>query len=61
MLYLPYPEKVISTVIEKSTQALFTSHSPYVIEEFLPDQILVISKTNGHLTAAPAGMPPTVK
>lgn len=54
-------KRVISTVIEKSTQALFTSHSPYVIEEFLPDQILVISKTNGHLTAAPAGMPPTVK
>ena len=54
-------KRVISTVIEKSTQALFTSHSPYVIEEFLPDQILVISKTNGYLTAAPAGMPPTVK
>lgn len=34
-------KRVISTVIEKSTQALFTSHSPYVIEEFLPDQILV--------------------
>lgn len=54
-------KRVISTVIEKSTQALFTSHSPYVIEEFPPDQILVISKTNGYLTAAPAGMPPTVK
>lgn len=54
-------KRVISTVIEKSTQALFTSHSPYVIEEFPPDQILVISKTNGDLTAAPAGMPPTVK
>ena len=41
----PHTQKrIVLSVIEKSTQALFTSHSPYVLEEFEPEQILVISK-----------------
>ena len=54
-------KRVISSVIEKSKQALFTSHSPYVLEEFSPEQILVISRKDGVLSAEPAGMPPAVK
>lgn len=58
----PHTQKrIVLSVIEKSTQALFTSHSPYVLEEFEPEQILVISKNEGMLVATPAGMPPTVK
>jgi len=51
----------VLSVVEKSTQALFTSHSPYVLEEFSPDNILTITKYNGELCAIPAGMPPAVK
>lgn len=54
-------KRVVLSVIEKSTQALFTSHSPYVLEEFSPEQILVISRNKGVLTAKPAGLPPAVK
>lgn len=54
-------KRVILSVIEKSTQALFTSHSPYVLEEFPPEQILVISRNDGVLSVRPAGMPPAVK
>lgn len=60
--YPPHVQKrVVLSVIEKSTQALFTSHSPYVLEEFSPDSILTIAKHNGELCAIPAGMPPAVK
>lgn len=54
-------KRVVISVIEKSTQALFTSHSPYVLEEFSPDNILTIAKHNGELCAIPAGMPPAIK
>lgn len=54
-------KRVVISVIEKSTQALFTSHSPYVLEEFPPENILVIAKIDGLLFSAPAGMPPAVK
>ena len=37
-----------------ATQALFTSHSPYVAEQFLPDGIVVLRRSNeGALTATP--------
>ena len=54
-------KRVVLSVIEKSTQALFTSHSPYVLEEFPPEEILTISKIEGILNAVPAQMPPTIK
>ena len=54
-------KRVVLSVIEKSTQALFTSHSPYVLEEFSPNDILTISKSDGILIATPAGKPPAVK
>lgn len=54
-------KRVVLSVIERSDQALFTSHSPYVIEEFATDQIMVVSRLDGILRAIVANMPPTVK
>ena len=58
----PHTQKrVINSVISKSAQAIFTSHSPYVLEEFEPAHILVISRKDGDLTGVPSQYPPTVK
>lgn len=58
----PHTQKrIINSVTSKSAQAIFTSHSPYVLEEFKPSQILVIRREDGELTAVPAEFPPTVK
>lgn len=54
-------KRVVLSVIEKSTQALFTSHSPYVLEEFPPENILTVAKDNGELRVVPAGIPPAVR
>lgn len=54
-------KRVVLSVIECSDQALFTSHSPYVIEEMQPDHILVVSRQEGILNVVPANMPPAVK
>ena len=58
----PHTQKrIISSVIAKSAQAIFTSHSPYVIEEFDPAQIIVIDRKDGELKGHPARLPPAVK
>lgn len=58
----PHTQKrIINSVIGKSAQAIFTSHSPYVLEEFDPAQIIVIDRKNGELTGCPAKLPPAVK
>lgn len=58
----PHTQKrIIDSVISKSAQAIFTSHSPYIIEEFQPSQVLVIKREDGNLTGTPADYPPTVK
>lgn len=58
----PHTQKrIIDSVRKKSSQALFTSHSPYVLEEFKPSEIIVISRQSGVLTGIPADYPPTVK
>ena len=47
----PHTQKrVINSVIAKSSQAIFTSHSPYVLEEVSPSQIISINRLNGVLT-----------
>jgi putative ATP-dependent endonuclease of OLD family len=41
----PYTQKrIIDSIRKKSTQALFTSHSPFVLEEFAPEQIILIQR-----------------
>lgn len=54
-------KRSIISVMEHSNQALFTSHSPYVIEELPSDHVLVVSRKDGLLKAVPAKMPPIVK
>ena len=58
----PHTQKrIINSVTSKSAQAIFTSHSPFVLEEFNPSQILVVQREGGILTGIPAEYPPTVK
>lgn len=58
----PHTQKaIIDCIRKKSSQSLFTSHSPYVLEEFDPLQILVLKRENGKISGIPAGYPPTVK
>lgn len=54
-------KRSVINVISKSNQSLFTSHSPYVLEEFNPDNILVVSRINGIVKVVSAGLPPGVK
>lgn len=58
----PHTQKrVINSVIAKSSQAIFTSHSPYVLEEVSPSQIISINRLNGVLTSFPVNLPPAIK
>jgi putative ATP-dependent endonuclease of OLD family len=58
----PYTQKrVIESVKASSSQVLLTSHSPYVIEEFPPDHVVVLQRDEGSLTLMPSTLPPTVK
>lgn len=58
----PHTQKrIIDSVCKGSAQALFTSHSPYVLEEFKPSEILVVTRTAGVLSSIGAGYPPAVK
>jgi len=58
----PHTQKrIINSVRNKSAQAIFTSHSPYVLEEFKPSEVLVLKRENGALSGISAVYPPTVK
>jgi putative ATP-dependent endonuclease of the OLD family len=58
----PHTQKrIIKSVRQKSAQAIFTSHSPYVLEEFDPGQVRVLKRANGALSETPAAYPPSVK
>jgi len=58
----PHTQKrIISSVRQKSAQAIFTSHSPYVLEDFEPSQVHVLKRVDGVLTETPAAYPPSVK
>jgi putative ATP-dependent endonuclease of OLD family len=53
--------RIVDSVRRKSSQALFTSHSPYVLEQFSPAQIVTIQRHEGTLQGIPATYPPTIK
>jgi len=58
----PHAQKqIINRVTTKSAQAIFTSHSPYVIEEFAPENVIVVLREDGRLSGIPATYPPAVK
>jgi putative ATP-dependent endonuclease of OLD family len=55
-------KSIVVGVRSKASQALFTSHSPYVLEEFDPSEILVPSRdANGVLTGTPVEFPAHIK
>ena len=53
--------RIVDSVRRKSAQAIFTSHSPYVLEQFDPPQIITIQRSKGKLAGIPATYPPAVK
>jgi putative ATP-dependent endonuclease of OLD family len=58
----PHTQKrIINSLRHKSAQAIFTSHSPYVLEEFEPAQVVVLKRTAGVMTGITATYPPAVK
>ena len=59
----PYAQKrIVREVQELAVQSMFTSHSPYVLEEFEPDRIIVLSRDEkGKMTYAPVRLPESVK
>lgn len=49
----PYTQKrIIDNIRKKSTQAIFTSHSPFVLEEFKPSQIILIQRDKNGVTSS---------
>lgn len=55
-------KRVVDKVQELASQALFTSHSPYVIEQFAPEQMTVMRRDlTGMLTAAQVVLPENLK
>jgi putative ATP-dependent endonuclease of the OLD family len=58
----PFTQKRIVDAVKKtSSQVLLTSHSPYVLEEFPPEEVGVLRRTRGTMTLTPSSLPPTVK
>ncbi len=59
----PYAQKrIVHEVRNLAAQALFTSHSPYVLEEFSLDETIVLSRdSSGVLTQQPINLPENVK
>lgn len=58
----PHTQKtIIDNIRKKSAQAIFTSHSPYVLEEFDPSEIMVLRKTDGVLSGVPAEFTSIIK
>jgi putative ATP-dependent endonuclease of OLD family len=55
-------KRVVDKVRDLAAQALFTSHSPYVIEQFAPEQMTVMTRdVSGHLNAARVALPNNLK
>jgi putative ATP-dependent endonuclease of OLD family len=55
-------KRVVDKVRSLASQALFTSHSPYVIEEFAPERMAVLRRdANGALTSKNVELPANLK
>jgi putative ATP-dependent endonuclease of OLD family len=58
----PYTQKRIINIIRKTAnQAIFTSHSPFVLEEFDPSQICLIQRSKGLLKSDSVILPSHIK
>jgi putative ATP-dependent endonuclease of the OLD family len=54
-------KRVVDRVKSLASQSLFTSHSPYVMEEFSADQMCVLTRTEGILSGSGVGLPANLK
>jgi len=58
----PYTQKRIVNIIRKTAnQAIFTSHSPFVLEEFDPSQICLVQRKKGVLFSKNVNLPEHIK
>jgi putative ATP-dependent endonuclease of OLD family len=54
--------RIANYLLEETTQCFVTSHSPYVIERFSPDQIMILRRNDvGELTATPVSRATSLK
>lgn len=53
--------RIVDSVRDMAAQSIFTSHSPYVLDEFPPDCLVILKREAGVLSATPATLPPAVK
>ena len=53
--------RIVDSVREMAAQLIFTSHSPYVLDEFAPESLVILKREGGTLSATPATLPPAVK
>jgi putative ATP-dependent endonuclease of OLD family len=58
----PHTQKqVVKKIWMLSSQSIFTSHSPYILEEFDPSGILVLHNNSGELAGCAATLPESIK
>lgn len=53
--------RIVDSVRNMAAQSIFTSHSPYVLDEFPPAGLVILQRQAGALSATPATLPPAVK
>lgn len=54
-------KRVVDRVKSLASQALFTTHSPYVMEEFSAEQMSVLTRSNGILSGSAVNLPAKLK
>jgi putative ATP-dependent endonuclease of OLD family len=58
----PYAQKrIVHEVRQLASQTIFTSHSPYVLEEFGLEETVVLTRTGGSLQQATISLPDSIK
>ena len=59
----PYTQKrIIDSIRKKSSQSIFSSHSPFVLEEFSPSQIILVRRENtGKMHSQSVELPASIK
>ena len=53
--------RIVDSIRDMAAQSIFTSHSPYVLDEFAPECLVILKREDGVLSATPATLPPAVK
>jgi putative ATP-dependent endonuclease of the OLD family len=59
----PYTQKrIVDSICKKSTQAIFSTHSPFVLEEFSVNNIILIHRNDeGKMSGIPVKLPSLIK